>query len=142
MLVEELAVGEVGEDVAVHHQEVLVEAVEQAQGADRAERLLLAVVVDRDPVALAVAEEGLDQLGQVAGDDRQPLEAVRAELAHDHVEDRPVADRHQRLRQDRRVGPQAHPEAAGEYHCALHGAEPTHGAAFDRHAGCCAMIPA
>ena len=34
-----------------------------------------------------------------------------AQLAHDDVEDRPVADRHQRLRQDGRVRPQPHPQA-------------------------------
>ena len=64
-------------DVAVHHQEVVVEAVDQGERADRAERLVLAEVVDRDAVALAVAEEGLDQLGEVAGGDRDALEPVR-----------------------------------------------------------------
>ena len=95
-------------------------AVDQRQRADGAERFVLAEVVDRDPVALAVAEEGLDQLGQVAGRHRDALEAVRLQLAHDDVEHRPVADRHQRLRQHRRVGAQAGALAARQDHGALH----------------------
>ena len=97
--VEEAVEGQVGEHVPVHHQEVLVQVVDQSQRADGAERLVLAEVVDRDAVPVPRAEEGLDQLGEVAGDDRQPVEALVLELADDHVEDRAVPHRHQRLRQ-------------------------------------------
>ncbi len=79
MALDQRAVVDVGEHVAVHHQDVVRrQALDQRQRADRAERLVLAVVVDRDAVRLAVAEERLDQLGQVAGGDRDPLEPMRA----------------------------------------------------------------
>ena len=51
MAVEQRAVVEVGEDVPVHHEEVLVESIDQAERADRAERLILTEVVDRHTVA-------------------------------------------------------------------------------------------
>ena len=82
---------------------------------------MLAEVVDRDAVRRAVPEERLDQLRQVARGDRDPLEAVRLQLAHDDVEHRPVADRHQRLRQHGGVGAQARAFASREDHRALHG---------------------
>src|SRR6185437_12693709 len=114
----------VRERVAVHHEEVVVEALDQAQRANRAERLVLAVVVDRDAVVVAVAEEGLDQLGQVAGRDRDVLEAVALELPDDDVEHGTVAHRHERLGQYRGVGPQSRSLAAGQYDCALHNDPP------------------
>ena len=66
------------------------------------------------PWRVARAEEGLDQLREMAGDDRQPLEALVVQLPDDHVQDRPVADGHERLRKHRRVGPKAHSETPGE----------------------------
>ena len=63
---EQRAVAHVGERVTVHDEEVLVQAVDQRKRADRAERLVLTEVVDLDVVGRAVAEERLDELGQVA----------------------------------------------------------------------------
>src|SRR5919201_1138757 len=98
----------------------VVAILDQRQCADGAERLGFAEVVDLDPVAASVAEEVLDQLGQVAGGHGDVLEAVAAQLAYDDVQHRPVADRHQRLWQDGRVGAQARALAARQYHSALH----------------------
>src|SRR6185437_9983470 len=89
--------------------------------ANCAERLLLAVVVDRDAIVLAVAKERLYELGQVAGGHGDSLESVGLELAHDDVEHGPVADRHQGLGQDSGVGPQARALAPRQDHGALHG---------------------
>ncbi len=63
------------------HQHRLVGPVEQRQAAGRAERRDLAAVVEPGAELPAVAEEGLDQLGQVAGDDRDVAEAEPRELA-------------------------------------------------------------
>ena len=102
----------VGEHVAVDEQEVLGQVGDQAQRADGAERLGLERVVDaRAPGA--VAEEGADEVGLVVhrqGDAAKPA----VQLAHQHLKNRVLADRHQRLRQDDRVGPQARALAAGE----------------------------
>jgi hypothetical protein len=95
--------------------------VDQGEGADCAERLLLAEVVDRDAVRGTVAEKRLDQLGEVPCSDRDAVEPVVAQLADDDVEHRPVPDRHQRLRQDGRVRLQARTEAAGEHNGAARG---------------------
>ena len=88
--------------------------------ANCAERLVLAEVVDREAVVLAVAEEDLDQLGEVTGRDRHALESVVPQLAHDDVEDRAVADRHQRLREDGGVRAQAHALPACEDDGTIH----------------------
>ncbi len=70
----------------------------------------------------AVAAERLDQLVEVAGDDGDVAEAEPRELAEDQLDDRHrllVAQRHQRLGEDVRVGPQPRPFAAGQ-ECCLH----------------------
>ena len=69
----------------------------------RAERRDLAAVGQPGAELPAVAAEGLDQLGQVAGDDRDVAEPEPGELAEDDLDDRHrvvVAQRHQRLGED------------------------------------------
>ena len=119
--VHQVRVVERGEHVAVHHQEGVVEAVDGRQRADGAERLDLLVVVDAHAVRGAVAHDGAHEVREVADRQRQVVEAGVAELVHHHVEDGAVADRQQRLRQDRGVRPEPRPLAAGENDCA-----PTH----------------
>ena len=79
-----------------------------------AERRLLARVADANAEARAVAEVGHEQLGEVPDREGDLVEAVVAELPDHDVEDRPVADRHERLGEDGGVGGEARAEAAGE----------------------------
>ena len=94
-------------------------SVDLRERARRAERLALLVVRDRDAVRRAVPEDRLDQVRQVAHRDHQVGEVVRGQLPDDHVEDRPVADRHQRLRQHGRVRREPRSLTAGEDHASL-----------------------
>jgi len=96
--IEELAVVQVCEQVPVHDQEGAVDITELPQRAGRAERLGLVQVLDRHSMVRAVAEHGFDQVAQVADRERQVREPVGRELPDDNVEDRPIADRHERLR--------------------------------------------
>ena len=66
----ELADVERGEDVAVEREEGAVEALDLAQRAGGAERLVLLGVVDADAVGRAVAEHRPHEVGEVAGGDR------------------------------------------------------------------------
>ena len=99
-----LGVVERRQDVAVDDEHRLRGTFEQRQAAGGPQRRRLAAVVDPRAELAAVAAEGLDQLGQVAGDDRDVAEAEPRELAEDDLDDRHrvvVAQRHQRLGQAR-----------------------------------------
>lgn len=63
-----------------------------------------------------MVEVGLDQRAEIADGDDDFCDAGGAQLVQDDLQDRPVADGHQRLGQDRRVGAQPHPLSAGQYH--------------------------
>ncbi len=89
-----------------------------ASDADRAERLVLLVVVDAHAEPVAVTHDRADEMRQVADREREPLEARGLELPDDHVEDRPVVERQQRLRNDGGVGLESRPLATGEDDCA------------------------
>ena len=128
---------EIGEDIAVHHEEIIIETVDQAERADGSQGLIFPKVVDRHSVARPVAEERFDQLGEVSGGDRDALESCRRELADHDIEDRPVADRHQRLWEHSGVWPQPGSQTAREYHGASHrGGSLRHGFRLPRSPGC------
>ena len=63
---------------------------------------------------LRLREVGLDQLAQMADADVDALRAAARQPAEDQLQDRAVADRHQRLGQDRRVRPQPRAEPTGQ----------------------------
>ena len=69
------------------------------------QRLVLPVVDELDVLGHrgALGEIGADQLAEVADAEVDPVEAGGRELADDQLEDRPLADRDQRLRQNGRV---------------------------------------
>src|SRR5436305_9460279 len=115
---DEVAVVQRGEDVAVHRDERLVEAGDGAQRARGALRLVLPVPVElkavgEDPL---LREVQLDELAEVADAEVDLLYARVRQAAHDVLEDRAVADRHERLGDDRRVGAQPRSEASGQDH--------------------------
>ena len=83
-------------------------------GAGSAERLLLADVGDVDVAVLAAVEDRLDQVREVADAEVHVDDARVLELADDDLEDRLVADRHQRLRQHRGVRREPRAAAAGQ----------------------------
>ena len=108
---------EVGEDVAVEHEEALVEEVlgvlQRARGAARL-GLLDEAQPDAElrPVAEHVAHAG----GEEAARHDHVVDAVAAQPL-EHVDDeRPVDERHDRLGDGRRQGPQSRPLPAHEDH--------------------------
>ena len=120
------------EDVAVDDQHRLGGTLQQGQAARGSQRRFLAAVVDPGAEFPAVAAEGLDQLGQVAGDDRDVAEAEPGELAEHDLDDRHrvvLAQRHQRLGQHVRVRPQPGPLAS----CQQHGLHSCISPSVDRH---------
>ena len=117
VVLDQRAVVERREDVAVHRQERALEIGHHAQGSGRAERLLrLPVPVELERIRddRALAEVDADQVAEVADAEVGLGEPGGRELAQDDLEDRPVADGEEGLRQDRRVGPEPHSEAPGE----------------------------
>ena len=114
MPVEEVSEIEIGQHVGVHHQEMFGEIVEQPQRPERAERFGLERIAQRHPELFAVAEIGADQISHVVDRKRCDIEAGAREAADGDLDDRRLADRHQRLGQRHRVGPQPRALAAGE----------------------------
>src|ERR1043165_6164054 len=100
--------------LAVNHQEVLRQISDQLKGAHRAERLVLARIVDADIPLGAVLEESLYQLRLVIDGERDAREARASKLPDDHLEDRIVADWHKRLGQHDRIRAQTRTLPAGE----------------------------
>jgi hypothetical protein len=95
----ERAVVQVGQDVAVHDEELVGQPVQDLQDrADRAERGVLGRVVDLDSPPPAVADVGADEVPEVADGEGGAVEALLGQLAQHDVEDRElVPDRHQGL---------------------------------------------
>ena len=115
---DQLAVVERRQDVAVHRDEGSVEIGDDPKRAGRAERLVLPVPAQLELVrqACRLGEVDLDQLAQMADAEVDRVDARGVQTAEDVLEDRPVADRDERLGQDRRVRPQAHAEAPRQDH--------------------------
>ena len=88
--------------------------LQRAGGPERLLRLPVPVELEVLRKHGALAEVDADQVAQVPDADVDRVEPRARELADDDLEDRPVADREQRLGQDRGVGPQAHAEPACE----------------------------
>ena len=108
---------QIGQDVAVHDQEVFVADIgEDAQRPGRAQRLGLDRVLDANAVAAAIAEVGFDEPGEMSHGEGQPIEAGALQLADDDLENRPIPEWHQRFREHSRVGQQPPTLPAGEDH--------------------------
>ena len=106
---------EVGEDVAVEHQEALVEQVlGELQRPARAERLGLLDVAQPHAVRAAVAEHVADAAGEEAAGHDHVVHAVAAQPLEHEGDERAVDERHDRLRDRRGQRPQPRPLAAGE----------------------------
>ena len=107
---------DVAEDVAVEHVEAAVvqHGVAVGDGAGGAERFVLDGVGDLEPVAGAVADDGLDRLGEEAGREHRPLHAVTGEIVEDVGDERPLDDRRDRLGHAGGDGPQPRALAADE----------------------------
>src|SRR5436305_11373792 len=114
MSAHELAEIEIGEQVSVHHEEVVVEpSCELAQRSRSPERFALANVVDRQPELGTVAEIALEQVREMPRQDGRVLHTVATELPEQDLEDRHLPDRDQRLRKDCGERAQPRPTAAG-----------------------------
>ena len=123
---EHLVEVDVGEHVAGDDEERLVEQVAGvADAAGRAERHRLVGVGHRDAELAAVAEVGLDVVGQERDRDDDLVEPVLLQQADDVLHHRPVGERQHRLRRVR--GERAQPGALAAGHDdGLHGkARPT-----------------
>jgi hypothetical protein len=91
---------QVGQHVAVAHQEGLVEIIHQRQRSGRAERAVFHRIVDRDAELLARSEEGLDQAAQVPDRDDHLVNVAGFHLADEDLQNGHTADGHQRLGED------------------------------------------
>ena len=108
---------EVGEDVAVDHDEALVDAGlagGEADGAGRVERLVLDGVVQVHAGAGAVGVGVGEGVGLVAERQDRFRHAVLAQVADDPLDHRHVADGQEVLRRGEGEGPEPGPEAADE----------------------------
>ena len=106
-----------GEYVAVNDEHGFIRAVEQRQAAGRPERSGLAAVGQPSPELLARPAERLDQLGQVAGDDRHVTKPAPSQLAEHDLDDRHrvvVAQGHQRFGEDVGERPEPSPFSSRE----------------------------
>ena len=110
---DQLAVVERRQDVAVHRDERAAEVGDDRSAPGGAERLVLPVPAQLEVVRQRVrlGEVDLDQLAEMADAEVDRRAPRGVQPAEDVLEDRPVADGYQRLRQDRRVRPQARAEA-------------------------------
>src|SRR6266511_418222 len=91
--------------------------LDQANRGGRAEWNFLLDVADvHVPIGTAV-EDSSDQMREISDAERDVRDPVTGELLYDDLEDCAVADRHQRLRQHRRVGSEPATLPAGEDDC-------------------------
>ena len=104
---------EIREQISVHHEEGTVETGHQAERAGRPERLVLVDVAEPGGT-LTAREDRLDEVGQVAHAERDVLDAAFDQAVDSDLDDSPVTDRHQRLRQHGRVRFESPPASAGE----------------------------
>jgi hypothetical protein len=118
VLAEQAGEIEVGQHVAVHHEEVGRQRVlHHQQWADGAEWRLLHGVLDVQAPLAAVADVGADELAEVPDGQRHGAKALLGQLPHDDLEDRVlVPDRNQRFGQAGGVGPQSDAFTAGQDH--------------------------
>ena len=95
------------EHIAIHDQKRFGQILDEREWTDRAERLVLARVVDANAPLAAVAEIGHEQLREMARGERDVIEAGAGQLTDDDLEDRHIAHRHERLRERDRVWSQS-----------------------------------
>ena len=115
---EQLAVVERRQHVAVHDDERALEVRHHRQGTRGAERLGLPVEVQLHlGWQIGVRQVDGDQLPEVAHAQVDLVDAAARQRADDVLEHRPVADRHERLRDDGGVGAQPHPQPARQDDC-------------------------
>ena len=81
-----------GEHVAVDHEEAALKALDLRQAAGRAERMRLDAVAEPQPVALAGAEAGADQVGQRTDGQHGLAHASLDQPRQQQLKHRPVAD--------------------------------------------------
>jgi len=106
---------DVGQHVAVEHEEPLVQQrLGVLRGAARAERPRLLDVAKPQPVRRAVAEDVADPGGEVPAAHDDVVDAVAPQPVEHEGDERPVDQRHHRLRHRRGEGSQAGPFAAGQ----------------------------
>ena len=114
----ELAVIKRRQHVTVHRDERAPETRDEPQCPGCPERLLLPVPAQLEigRQSLGLREVDLDQLSEVSDAQVDLPHAGSVQPEKDVLEDRPVADRHERLGQDRRVRAQPHAEAPRQDH--------------------------
>ena len=117
---EELAVVQVREEIAVQNEEVLGKVRDETHRTSGPERPVLSRVIDVDAEPRAVAEVGLDDVREVADRHRDSRAAVVPELPDDDFEERMIAERQERLRDRDGVRREARPLLPGEDHRAHH----------------------
>jgi hypothetical protein len=106
---------DVGQDVPVEHQEAVLEQVLGVlQGARGAARLGLLDEPQAHPEARAVAEHRLDLRGQEAARHDHVVHAVAGQPLEHEAHERPVDERHDRLRGARGERPQPRPLPADQ----------------------------
>jgi hypothetical protein len=108
---------QIRQDIAVDHQERVVELLaQQAQSADRAERLPLLGILDVEVPLVAVAADAPDQIAEISRGDVDVAQPVAPQPLQEKLQNRLGTDGHQRLRQDHRIGPEARTPAPGLDH--------------------------
>ncbi len=88
VVLDELAVVEGGQDVAVHDHERAVQTFDEPKRGSCAQRFLLADIRDLHVSVLAVLENGFDEVREVADAEVDVDDAGLAQLADDDFEDR------------------------------------------------------
>ena len=84
---------QIGQDVAVHHDERLLGQIgEPTKRPYRPQRRVLAEIIERDTPVLPLSAECLDQMTQVADANRGPAATRPSELGQDDIQDRSLAD--------------------------------------------------
>ena len=83
--------------VAVGYQERLVQPVHQRQRPGCAQRRILIAVADAQTQPLTIAEEKAQQFGQMADSQHRLVDTGPLHLPQQNLQDRHVADGHQRL---------------------------------------------
>ncbi len=103
------------EEVSVHHEQPLGRIRERRERAGGAERRFLPQVLELDAEPLSVPEVRFDQLGEIAHREVDPLESRRREPPEQDLQHGHLPDRHQRLRENRRVRREPRAPASGEH---------------------------
>ena len=117
MFLEQLLETEVGEQVAVHDQEIVGQVLDELDGRGRAQRLQLVAVFDADAELGAVAEIGLDQVRHVVDADGGFPDALPSQVLEQDLQDRFFSYRDQGFGHGHSVGLEPHSFSAGQDHC-------------------------